>query len=217
MNVRGKLTYANVVSTVCLFLLVGGGAAIAANALPKNSVGSKQIKKNAVTGAKVAPNSLTGEDLNLSTLGVVPNATAADSAKTAANSTHANVAATANTADLAVNAETVNHFEVGCFDGTVFLRGMCFDLSLNSAVAGVKAAASACATKGGFLPSPMTLYSIRNVINLGTGVAPDFAVADQYYADDLVYKAVVVDGTGKVQELPVESSTRYVCAYSPVG
>jgi hypothetical protein len=35
---RQKLTYANVMSTLCFFLLLGGGA-YAATQLPKNSVG----------------------------------------------------------------------------------------------------------------------------------------------------------------------------------
>ncbi len=52
-NLRGRLTYANVVSTLCLFLVLGGGAAFAAAHLPKNSVGPKQLKKNAVGGAKI--------------------------------------------------------------------------------------------------------------------------------------------------------------------
>jgi hypothetical protein len=225
VNVRGKLTYANVVSTICLFLLLGGGAALAGNVLPKNSVGAKQIKKNAVTGPKVAAHSLTGDDLNLSTLGVVPNATTAESAKTAetaktaANATNATTASQAETANLAEDAETVNHFEVGCFADTIFLNGLCFDLALNPAVAGVKSAANACASKGGFLPSPMMLYAIRNVINLGTGVAPDFAVADQYYANtaEVNYRTVTVDGAGKIAEVTVEANTKYICAYSPVG
>lgn len=44
----GGLTYANVVSTVCLFIVLGGGA-YAASQLPKGSVGSAQLKRNAVT------------------------------------------------------------------------------------------------------------------------------------------------------------------------
>jgi hypothetical protein len=78
-----RLTYANVISTLCLFLLLGGGAALAATQLGKNSVGTKQLKKNAVTGAKVKNHTLTGQDIKLSKLGTVPSAahaTVADSA-----------------------------------------------------------------------------------------------------------------------------------------
>lgn len=50
---RPRLTYANVISTLCLFLILGGGA-YAATALPKNSVGSRQLKPGAVTAAKLA-------------------------------------------------------------------------------------------------------------------------------------------------------------------
>lgn len=72
-HLREKLTYANVVSTIALFLVLSGGAALAASQLAKNSVGTKQLKKNAVTaakikngavtGAKVKDGSLTGADL----------------------------------------------------------------------------------------------------------------------------------------------------------
>jgi hypothetical protein len=55
-RVRGKLTYANVVATMALFLVRAGGTAFAATQmLPKNSVGARQIKKGAVTPAKLAP------------------------------------------------------------------------------------------------------------------------------------------------------------------
>jgi hypothetical protein len=60
-QLSSKLTYANVISTLCLFLLLGGGA-YAALKLPKNSVGTKQLKKNAVTGVKVKNHSLTAQD-----------------------------------------------------------------------------------------------------------------------------------------------------------
>src|SRR6476661_6768123 len=58
---RVKLTYANVMSTLCLFLLLGGGAYAAGN-LAKNSVGTKQLKNNAVTGSKVKNGSLLAQD-----------------------------------------------------------------------------------------------------------------------------------------------------------
>lgn len=54
-KIRGKLTYANLMSTACLFLLIGSGTAYAATQmLAKNSVGSKQIKNEAVTPAKLS-------------------------------------------------------------------------------------------------------------------------------------------------------------------
>jgi hypothetical protein len=52
-------TYANVVSTLCLFLLLGGTSALAATQLAKNSVGAKQIKKNAVATAKIKNGAVT--------------------------------------------------------------------------------------------------------------------------------------------------------------
>lgn len=61
-HLRPKLSYANVVSTLCLFLVLAGGAAFAASELPKNSVGSEQIKRNAVTSAKVKNGSLRAAD-----------------------------------------------------------------------------------------------------------------------------------------------------------
>jgi Collagen triple helix repeat (20 copies) len=53
-RLRGKLTYSNVIATVCLFLLVGGGSAYAASQLGKESVGTNQLKKAAVTPAKLS-------------------------------------------------------------------------------------------------------------------------------------------------------------------
>jgi len=46
------LTYANVVSTICLFVVLSG-TAYAAMILPINSVGRAQLKANAVTSSKV--------------------------------------------------------------------------------------------------------------------------------------------------------------------
>ena len=45
-------------SSVAVFLVLGGGAAFAATQLPKNSVGMKQLKRNAVTAVKIRKNSV---------------------------------------------------------------------------------------------------------------------------------------------------------------
>jgi hypothetical protein len=57
-RLRGKLTYANVMATIAVFIALGG-ASYAAVKLPKNSVGAKQLKKNAVTPAKLSRQSRT--------------------------------------------------------------------------------------------------------------------------------------------------------------
>jgi hypothetical protein len=54
---RPRLTYANVIASLALFIALGG-AAVAAG-LPKNSVGPKQIKKNAVTAKAIRKNAVT--------------------------------------------------------------------------------------------------------------------------------------------------------------
>jgi hypothetical protein len=53
-----KPTYSNVISTLCLFLLLGGGAAYAASNLPKNSVGTAQLRRHSVAAGKLAPQSV---------------------------------------------------------------------------------------------------------------------------------------------------------------
>jgi hypothetical protein len=53
-KINEKLTYANVVATLALFIAVGGTSAYAANQLSANSVGTKQLKNGAVTKVKLA-------------------------------------------------------------------------------------------------------------------------------------------------------------------
>jgi hypothetical protein len=55
-------TYANVVSTLALALVLSGGA-YAATQLPKDSVGSKQIKQNSVKTVDVRDGDLTSADV----------------------------------------------------------------------------------------------------------------------------------------------------------
>jgi hypothetical protein len=62
-RLSAKLTYSNVISTLCLVLLLGGGTAYAATQLGRESVGTRQLKRSAVTPAKLsgaAKQALTG-------------------------------------------------------------------------------------------------------------------------------------------------------------
>ncbi|HVY95988.1 MAG TPA: hypothetical protein VHA54_03410 [Solirubrobacterales bacterium] len=66
---RKRLTYANVMSSLAVFLVLGGGAAFAASHLGKNSVGTKQLKKNSVTTAKINKGAVTGAKLAAGAVG----------------------------------------------------------------------------------------------------------------------------------------------------
>lgn len=71
-RIKSKLTYANVMATVAVFIAFGGGA-YAVSTAPPNSVVSRSIKDgqvkqsdigaNAVTSSKVGKDSLAGKDI----------------------------------------------------------------------------------------------------------------------------------------------------------
>jgi hypothetical protein len=124
-QIRKRLTYANVMSSIAVFLVLGGATALAAG-LAKNSVGPKQLKKNAVTTKKIKNNAVTtskikngaisGAKINLSTLGTVPNASHAGTADSANNANHAN---SADNASNAANVASVRTFSVGANEGSM--------------------------------------------------------------------------------------------------
>jgi hypothetical protein len=106
-RIVGKLSYANVMATVALFIALGG-ASYAAFKLPKNSVGTKQIKNNAITGAKIKNGAVSGAKIDPASLGQVPSAASATSASTAVNATNAAHAATADSAGALAAPEPVH-------------------------------------------------------------------------------------------------------------
>jgi hypothetical protein len=77
-KIRSKLTYPHVVSTLCLFLILGGGA-YAATRLHKNSVSSSTIKngqvktkdlaKNAVVSSKIKNGQVSSADVRDGSVG----------------------------------------------------------------------------------------------------------------------------------------------------
>jgi hypothetical protein len=139
---RPKLTFANVISCLALFIALGG-LAVAAG-LPKNSVGTRQLKKNSVTavkikngavgaakiqdrsltGTKIADGSLTGTQVNASTLGLVPTAERSIRANSAERADRAEVAGRADVANLADSLPPSEpwHF-VGAAGEPAFMNG----------------------------------------------------------------------------------------------
>ncbi len=137
-SIQQRLTYANVMATVAVFLALGGGA-YAALRLPPGSVGTREMKDGAVTShklargavnaSKVANSSLTGQQINVSTLGIVPNAKHASSADGATNATHATNADNATNANHATSSDTLAGSPASAFQASV--TGSC---SANSAI-----------------------------------------------------------------------------------
>lgn len=72
-QIRKRLTYANVMASIAVFLVLGGAGALAAShhrrhkrshvVVPKNSVGTKQLKRNAVTTLKIRPEAISRQKL----------------------------------------------------------------------------------------------------------------------------------------------------------
>jgi hypothetical protein len=58
-----RLSYANVMSTLAVFLVLGGGAAVAAQVLAPNSVGPKLLRQEAVTRAKFREGAVSSAQL----------------------------------------------------------------------------------------------------------------------------------------------------------
>lgn len=107
-QIRKRLTYANVMSSLAVFLVLGGATALAATKIgskelkansvltgkiKKEAVTTAKLKNSAVTTAKIADKAVTGAKVDTATLGTVP------SAANATNAAHANTADSAGTAN----------------------------------------------------------------------------------------------------------------------
>jgi hypothetical protein len=113
IRVRSALTYSNVISTLCLFVVLGGGAYAASSGL----IDGAKLKPRSVTGSKIKKDSLTGREIKESKLGRVPDSsrlggkrassylttsgTAANAAKLGGQAPSAYLAAGATAADAA--------------------------------------------------------------------------------------------------------------------
>jgi hypothetical protein len=130
-KLRSHLTYANVVSSICLFIVLGGTSyavatgSIDSREIKNNTVRSKDIRNNdvrgtdvrngTIRGSDVGNNGLTGSDIAESTLGLIPNATHAnrsDSASHANRSDSASHADSSGSAGRADSAGSVDSFHV---------------------------------------------------------------------------------------------------------
>jgi len=140
---RRHLTYANVVATLCLFIVLGGGA-YAATKLPKNSIGASQIRAGAVRSSEVRDGSLLRKDFRA---GEVP----AGAQGTAGPAGDRGPAGPQGPPGVAA--------QVACPSGTIAQSGFCFETAARAPAAWADAA-TACAAAGRRLATPSELWAV---------------------------------------------------------
>jgi hypothetical protein len=104
---RPRLTYANVVATLALFVALGGSSYAALK------ISGTQIKAHTITGKNIKRNSLGRRQIKESSLSAVPRAL--------------------NAARL--DGMTAEHFLVRCPEGTIPVAGVCIETQAHSPVA----------------------------------------------------------------------------------
>jgi hypothetical protein len=100
---RTRLTYANVVATLALFIALGG-TSVAASSL----ISGSKIKKESIPGNRLRKHTLTSTQVDVAKLGTVPAAAHAAAADAAGHATTADAAGHASTADAATHATTAD-------------------------------------------------------------------------------------------------------------
>ncbi len=201
-----------VVALIALAIALGG-TAYAKFSIPPHSIGTPQLKAKAVKSSKiangainattVANGTLTGADINTEALGAVPKA--------------------AEASKVADAQELEGGHSASCPAGTKLIGGLCYDSAPSGPVLGVKAAADACAARGGFLPAPGQLLALRHQIPLGDGNGSNAEFTDTYLANAATkseYFTQIVSEAG-VEDVKLENeitheiiaSYDYICVY----
>jgi hypothetical protein len=213
---RKHLTYANVMSSIAIFMLLGGSAVAASkfsgSRLKNNSVSGKKLKAgsvsnsklrtNAVTnskiqaasisGSRLAANTLTDREINMSKLGKISKAATADTATNAGK----------------VDGKDASQLVVKCPSGTVDLGSACSETGARAAVSGY-AAAQSCTAAGGYLPKAAEL--------VGADRADKITVSSGEWSSDWNGTAgTLVSGTTvNASTAAIDSATQpYRCFYS---
>jgi hypothetical protein len=191
-----KLTYANVTSTLALFLALGGVSYAALSVgsrqirnnsvrtqdLRNNDVRSRDIRNRTIVNRDVLSNTLGGLQINEATLGRVPDA-------------------------ARLEGRNASSFAVTCPTGTVFHAGGCFEAGARSAQT-FAAASRTCGLANRRLPLLSELESLRQ--QAGMALAGDELTAETY-EDGAVDVYLAIDSAGARTEYPIGVSNQFRC------
>ncbi len=108
-HIRSRLSYANVMATIAVFVALGGSSyaalRIGSADIVDNSIRSADVRNGAITGRDVATNALTGRDIAEGQIGRVPRARVASR----------------------LTAAGVTQLRLQCPTGTELAAGLCFE------------------------------------------------------------------------------------------
>ncbi len=178
---RGRLTYANVMATLALFVALTGGAYAAGLLdIPRNSITSAMLAQQAVRSGDLQNNGVKGQDVKPETLTaqqIKPETLIGDLlvAKTLGKRVIQDGSLTGEQVENGsltgndvigstlgdVNAATVDGRSLNCPAGTTFYVWGCWELNTN-APANWTGAAVGCGIKGGILPGVAELAAFAD-------------------------------------------------------
>lgn len=195
---RQRMTYANVMSTLAVFIALGGSSYAAVR------INGSSIKNRSIAAAKLKRNSLTGREIRESSLGRVPRAAKADR----------------------VGSLTANGLRLHCPRDAVLLANVCFETTPRTAApygsavltclrAGVPEGSGRRLPTHDELMDALTLTSLT----LAPGGELTADVVPSSTASGRVDDLVMVDENGGVTPVPdvAAGSRQYRCVTDPIN
>jgi hypothetical protein len=217
-RMRAHLTYANVVSTLCLFVLLGGSA----YAIARNSVGSREIRNNSVRSVDLRNNNVTSRDIRNRSLRGRDFRADSIGARQIRESTLRGVAG-AERAKLADDAGRLagllpEQLRQQCPAGTGYQAGVCFELAVRPSLVWGNAV-TACGAEKRRLPTFSELLAYATGTPAG---GSDLAVSGEltgsvYEAGGALRALVMTNNTGGVTSVADTAGNEraYRCVVPP--
>jgi hypothetical protein len=190
---RPRLSFANVVSVLALFVALGGSAY--AFHLGKNSVGSTQLKRNAVTTAKIKDRAVTAAKLS----GVAPSAVNAPTV-----------------GGMSVD-EIAQNSKLRCPTGTELVASICFESTVRSPK-NFYEAVETCAAAGRTLPSN---GEMGTYFDAKGGPNNQYFWTDTFFLNEGEFHGGIIQGLGNTRLLlnvgGALLSLRFLCVTPPTN